>query len=98
MIKRTATATVMSRAMPACSEARVLVHFRGGFVADWCVVRVLLELETRGARFELVGGGRFRVLPSRVLSSDDIAFLREHRDEARSVLAYQADASHLSVI
>ena len=81
--------------MPACSESSGLVTFRGGFVADWTVVRRLLDIEARGCSFRLEDGGRFRVLPPDRLTADDVAFLRARRDEARQVLEYQADDSHL---
>jgi hypothetical protein len=80
--------------MPATSEATFVV-FRGGFVADWRIVSRLLALEARGARFELKPAGRFRVVPASTLTAEDTAFLRAHRDEARAVLEYQADDSHL---
>lgn len=83
--------------MPACSEAPItLVTFRGGFSADWAIVRRLLDLESRGARFELVEGGRFRVLPLSVLTAADVVFLRAHRDEAPRVLEYQTDRTFLT--
>ena len=66
-------------------------------MADWTVVARLLELESRGCSFRLEDGGRFRVLPPDLLTADDISFLRARRDEARRVLAYQADDSHLFV-
>jgi len=81
--------------MRACSEAPTLVTFRGGFVADGCVVRVLLDLEARGCTFRLEDDGRFRVLPPDRLTVEDVAFLRAHRDEARRVLAYRANDLHL---
>lgn len=82
--------------MPACSEASTLVTFRGGFVADWTVVRRLLDLEARGCSFQLETHGGFRVVPPDRLTSDDVAFLRARRDEARQVLAaYQANDAHL---
>lgn len=81
--------------MPACSESSALVTFRGGFVADWAVVARLLDLEARGCSFRLEDGGRFRIVPSDRLTPDDVAFLRARRDEARQVLAYQADDAHL---
>jgi phage N-6-adenine-methyltransferase len=80
--------------MPDSSE-RQLVTFRGGFVADWAIVSRLLALEGRGARFELVEGGRFRVVPPEVLTSEDVTFLKAHRADARAVIAYQADIQHL---
>lgn len=72
-----------------------LVTYRGGFVASWPVVARLLDLEARGARFVVLAGGRFRVEPADVLTPDDTQFLRLHRDDARRVLEYQADDSHL---
>ena len=80
--------------MPSTSET-VLVTFRGGFVADLATVCRLLDLERRGARFELKANGGFRITPASVLTTDDIAFLQVHRDEARRVLEYEADDSHL---
>ncbi len=75
-----------------------LVTFRGGFVADWLVVRRLLEIEERGCSFQLEDGGRFRVVHPDRLTADDVAFLRARRDEARQVLEYQADDSHLFMV
>lgn len=79
--------------MPTVSSE--LVTFRGGFVADWAVVHRLLDLEARGCRFVLEAGGRFRVVPPSALTADDKVFLRARRDEARAVIEYQADDSHL---
>lgn len=81
--------------MSASSEAPTLVTFQGGFVANLAVVQRLIDLEARGARYVLLAGGRFRVVPASVLTPDDTAFLRQHRDEARRVLEYQADDRHL---
>jgi hypothetical protein len=77
--------------MSVCSET-VLVTFQGGFVADMAVVYRLIDLEARGARFVLLAHGRFRVEPTSLLTTDDVAFLRARRDEVRAVLDYQADA------
>jgi len=79
----------------ATSDEPAVVVFRGGFSAPAAVVRVLLALEARGARFELKDGGGFRVRPVEVLTPDEVAFLRANRDEARRVLEFQADDSHL---
>ena len=84
--------------MLACSEAHALVTFRGGFVADGAIVRRLLDIEARGCSFQLEGGGRFRVVPADRLTPDDVAFLRKRRDEARRVLEYEADDSHLFTV
>ena len=72
-----------------------LVTFRGGFVASLGVVERLLAIEARGARFVPLAGGRFKVDPPSVLTPEDTTFLKANRDEARRVLAYQADDSHL---
>jgi hypothetical protein len=79
----------------ACSKAPALVTYRDGFVADGAVVQRLIDIEARGCSFRLEAGGRFRVLPPDRLTADDVAFLRARRDEARQVLEYQADDSHL---
>ena len=78
----------------ASSERRV-VHFKGGFVASLVVVERLLAIEARGARFVPLVGGRFKVEPPSALTPEDATFLKAHRDEARRVLAYTADDSHL---
>jgi len=72
-----------------------LVTFKHGFIAAYPVVAKLLDLEARGATFELLADGRFRVNPGTVLTDDDRTFLREHRDEAKRVIEYQADDTHL---
>jgi hypothetical protein len=77
--------------MSAELSERLLVTFRGGFVADWHVVSKLLDLEARGARFELLADGRIRVSPAELLDSDSREFLRARRDEARRVLQYQPE-------
>jgi hypothetical protein len=69
-------------------ENSALVVFRGGFSADWNLVRRLLELEERGARLSLEPDGRFRVRPAAVLTDEDIAVLTERRDEARRIIDY----------
>ncbi len=80
--------------MPKSSQVR-LVTFRGGFVASLVVVERLLAIEARGARFVPLVGGGFQVEPPSALTPDDARFLKAHRDEARQVLAYQADDAHL---
>jgi hypothetical protein len=74
-----------------------LVTFRGGFVADWAIVRRLLDIEARGCSFQLEDGGPFRVVPPDRLTAEDVAFLRARRDEARACIEYQADDSHLFI-
>ena len=77
------------------TETPKLVTFSGGFVADWHVVRCLLDLEAKGATFVLLDGDRIRVEPSGLLDADSRDLLRAHRAEAVAVLRYQADDSHL---
>ena len=77
------------------SDRSRLVTFRGGFVASLVVVERLLAIEARGARFVSLAGGRFQVSPPSVLTPEDTTFLKVHQDEARRVLSYQADDSHL---
>ena len=69
-----------------CSDA--LVTLNGGMTVRWAVVAKPLDLEARGATFELVEGGGFAVAPRSVLTDDDRAFLRVHRDDARRCLEY----------
>ena len=78
----------------ASSDDR-LVTFRGGFVASLEVVQRLLAIEARGARFVSQVDGRFKVDPPSAMTPEDATFLKVHRDEARRVLAYQADDAHL---
>ncbi len=78
----------------ASSEPR-LVTFRGGVVASFEVVERLLAIEARGAKFVSQADGRFKVEPLTALTPEDATFLKAHRDEARRVLAYQADDAHL---
>ena len=80
---------------PVLSDGSRLVTFKGGFVASVEVVQRLLAIEARGAKFVALAGGRFKVEPVEILTAEDTTFLKAHRDEARLVLAYQADDSHL---
>lgn len=78
----------------ASSDDR-LVTFRGGFTASLEVVQRLLTIESRGAQFVSQADGRFRVDPPSAMTPEDATFLKAHRDEARRVLSYTADDSHL---
>lgn len=69
-----------------------VVVLKGGVVADIAVVVKLLDIERRGATFQLLEAGRFRVVPPDVLTAEDAAFLRQHRDDARKLLEYDAHA------
>ena len=92
---RDALARYKSDILARLQPASALVTFRGGFVADSAIVQRLLDIEARGCSFRLEEGGRFRVVPADRLTPDDLAFLRERRDEARRVLEYEADDSHM---
>jgi hypothetical protein len=82
--------------MTASSKSIKLVLFRGGFVADWEVVRRLLDVESRGCTFSLEADGRFAIRPPSVLTADDINFFRAHQREARQVIGYNADTCELA--
>ncbi|MGH9253503.1 MAG: hypothetical protein ACRD3C_02920 [Vicinamibacterales bacterium] len=88
-MKRTATLAATS------SEAPTLITFRDGFTANCAVLAKLLDIEARGCTCELLADGRICIRPPGQITADEITFLREHRDEARRVLQYQADDSHL---
>jgi hypothetical protein len=75
----------------ACSDiTTTVVTLKGGLAADVNVIARLIDIEARGARFELLEGGRFRVVPPEVLTPEDRRFLADRRDEARRVLEYEA--------
>ena len=81
-----ADSTTRARRSTVCSSQ--MVSFKGGFAAAWTVVSRLLDLEARGATFQLIDDDRFKVDPPSVLTADDIAFLRQHRDEFRACVEY----------
>ena len=82
--------------MPVSSDRQVvLVPLRGGVSVDLDVLRRLLDLEAKGGRFQLLPAGQFRVVPATLLTADDVTFLRAHRDEARRIISYEADDSHI---
>jgi hypothetical protein len=70
-----------------------LVTLRGGFVVDWALVQVLLDLEDRGATFALDGERGPRVSPEAVMTDRDKAVLDGRPAEVRSLIEYivQAD-------
>jgi hypothetical protein len=87
--KRTSTVTA------TLSDAAVVVTLRGGVTVSSDVLVKLLDIEARCCTFKLLANGRICITPSGRLSPEEIDFLRRHRDEARRVLEYQADDSHL---
>jgi len=72
-----------------------VVTLRGGVTVNLAVLLTLLEIEARGCTFEVLPDRRICVRPSGRLTVAEIEFLKEHRDEARRIVEYQADDSHL---
>ena len=64
-------------------------------MASVTVLKRLWAIEALGCSFALKDDGGFRVVPWDKLTPADDVFLRAHRDEARRILRYQADDSHL---
>jgi len=65
-----------------------LVTLKGGVVMPVEIIRLLIDLENRGAEFHLEPGGHFRVVPATLLTPDDTHFIREHRDLVRDAIIY----------
>jgi hypothetical protein len=84
------SATLNSHISLISQNDNATVVLRGGLIVPLVVLQVLWEFEDRGARFELKDDGGFRVIPPSVLTANDIAVLKAHREEARQVLEYQA--------
>lgn len=82
--------------MATLSELATVITLRGGITVSWAVVLKLLEIEGRGCTFELCPDGGICVRPSGRMTPSEIEFLREHRDEARRIVAYEADDAHLT--
>jgi hypothetical protein len=76
--------------LTALSDEPQFVTLRGGTVVDVKVLSVLLDLESRGARFIPAPDGRFRVDPPGLLTPELVRFLRAHRDEALHIIEYVA--------
>jgi hypothetical protein len=71
------------------------VTFRDGTVASLPVLQCLWDIEARGGTFVPVENGGFLVRPQDLLTYTERMFLLAHRDEARRLIRYQADDSHL---
>ena len=76
--------------------ASKLITFRDGTVASLAVLERLWAIEARGGRLNRTDDGGFQVTPQGIVTANDRVFLREHRDEARRLVRYQADDSHLT--
>lgn len=73
-----------------------VVTFRDGTVASLAVLERLWAIEGRGATFVLTDDGGFLVTPRGIVTDSEHVFLLEHRDEARRLVRFQADDSHLT--
>ena len=71
------------------------VTLRGGTVASLAVLQCLWAIEARGGTFVRLEDGAFRVEPPDCVTDAELAFLQAHRDEARQLVLYDADDSHL---
>ena len=76
--------------------ASKLVTLQGGTVASLAVLERLWAIEARGGIFVLTDDGGFQVTPQGLLTANERVFLLEHREEARRLVRYEADASHLT--
>jgi hypothetical protein len=76
--------------------ASKLITFRDGTVASLAVLERLWAIEARGGVFVLTDDGGFQVTPQGLLTANERVFLLEHRDDARRLVRYQADDSHLT--
>ena len=72
------------------------VTLRGGVVASVAVLERLWAIEARGGTFVLTENGGYDIEPEGILTHNERVFLLEHRDEARRLVRYQVDDSHLT--
>ena len=72
------------------------VTLRGGVVASVAVLERLWAIEARGGTFVLTENGGYDIEPEGILTAIERVFLLEHRDEARRLVRFQADDSHLT--
>jgi hypothetical protein len=73
-----------------------VITLRDGTVVSLAVLKCLWAIEARGGRLNRTDDGGFQVMPQGIVTPNDRVFLREHRDEARRLVRYQADDSHLT--
>jgi hypothetical protein len=79
--------------MTACSK---LVTFRDGTVASVAVLECLWAIEARGGRLDVTDDGGLLVTPQGIVTATERVFLRENQEEARRLVRYVADDSHLT--
>lgn len=66
----------------------VLIPLRDGPVVPASVVSWLIDAEFRGLRFRPAPDGQLRVGPPAVVTPEDLAFIRRHRDDLIAAVAY----------
>ena len=76
--------------------ASKLITFRDGTVASLAVLERLWAIEARGGIFVLTDNGGYDIEPEGILTVNERVFLLENQDEARRLVRYQADDSHLT--
>ena len=76
--------------------ASKLITFRDGTVASLAVLECLWAIEARGGIFVLTDNGGYDIEPEGILTRNERVFLLDHQEEARRLVRYQADDSHLT--
>lgn len=66
-----------------------VVTLRGGTPVPLAAIQLALDLEERGITMRL-DDGTLVVRPRSLLTEDDIARIREHRDALKTFVAYEA--------
>ncbi len=72
----------------ATTSASNTVVLKGGLCTPLAVLRVLWDLEDRGAQVRLAADGGLLVGPPGLLSAGDRALIRRHRDELVRLVTY----------
>ena len=75
--------------------ASKLITFRDGTVASLAVLECLWAIEARGGIFVLTDNGGYDIEPEGILRHHERLFLLENQEEARRLVRYVADDSHL---
>ncbi len=65
------------------------VTLRGGVTVTRAALHLALDLEIRGVVLRLEDG-RLLARPRDLLTADDLAALKEHRDDIKRIVAYEA--------
>jgi hypothetical protein len=73
-----------------------VITLRDGTVVSLAVLKCLWAIEARGGRLNRTDDGGFQVTPQGIVTPNERVFLLENQDEARRLVRYQADDSHLT--